>query len=85
MTGDKLRGHVSWTAGSPLLTTNPDSRGIGCYETYFPLSLLLPMQDYALSPQSNQRKGGLLCLAAAAVGLGDHAAPFLQVQFLLCV
>lgn len=36
------------------------------------------MQDYALSPQANQRKGGLLCLAAAAVGLGDAGSAHLQ-------
>lgn len=35
-------------------------------------------QDYALSPQANQRKGGLLCLAAAAVGLGDAGAAHLH-------
>jgi Vacuolar 14 Fab1-binding region len=35
-------------------------------------------QDYALSPQANQRKGGLLCLAAAAVGLGDAGSAHLQ-------
>lgn len=27
--------------------------------------------EYAFSPQANHRKGALLCLAAAAVGLGD--------------
>lgn len=31
-------------------------------------------QDYALSQQANQRKGGLLCLAAAAVSI-SHPAP----------
>jgi Vacuolar 14 Fab1-binding region len=36
------------------------------------------VQDYALSPQANQRKGGLLCLAAAAVGLGDAGSAHLQ-------
>lgn len=35
-------------------------------------------EDYALSPQANQRKGGLLCLAAAAVGLGDAGAAHLH-------
>ncbi len=34
-------------------------------------------QDYALSPQANQRKGGLLCLAAAAVGLSEAGAAYL--------
>ena len=28
--------------------------------------------EFAFSPQANHRKGALLCLAAAAVGLGDH-------------
>ncbi len=30
------------------------------------------VNDYASSPQANCRKGGLLCLAAAAVGLANH-------------
>lgn len=30
------------------------------------------VNDYASSPQANSRKGGLLCLAATAVGLANH-------------
>lgn len=37
------------------------------------------MQDYARNPQANQRKGGLLCLAAAAVGLGEKGGPYLHL------
>ena len=36
------------------------------------------VQDYAFSPQANHRKGGLLCLAATAVGLANNNQEFLQ-------
>ncbi|KAK9810224.1 hypothetical protein WJX72_006988 [[Myrmecia] bisecta] len=35
------------------------------------------VEDFAFSSQANYRKGGLLCLAATAVGLADHNAEFL--------
>lgn len=42
------------------------------------LSLLdLLVEEYALSPQANSRKGGMIGLAAAAVGLGDEARKYL--------
>ena len=34
--------------------------------------------DFAFSPQANYRKGGLLCLAATAVGLANNNQEFLQ-------
>ena len=36
------------------------------------------VQDFAFSPQANYRKGGLLCLAATAVGLANNNQEFLQ-------
>ncbi|KAK9855185.1 hypothetical protein WJX84_004974, partial [Apatococcus fuscideae] len=35
--------------------------------------------DFAFSPQANSRKGGLLCLAATAVGLADHNIEYLPL------
>ncbi|KAL0055697.1 hypothetical protein WJX82_003331 [Trebouxia sp. C0006] len=36
------------------------------------------IEDFAFSPQANYRKGGLLCLAATAVGLANNNQEFLQ-------
>ncbi|KAL0036125.1 hypothetical protein WJX79_004382 [Trebouxia sp. C0005] len=36
------------------------------------------IEDFAFSPQANYRKGGLLCLAATAVGLANKNQEFLQ-------
>jgi len=36
------------------------------------------IDDFAMSPQANHRKGGLLALAAATVGLASEASPHLE-------
>jgi vacuole morphology and inheritance protein 14 len=38
------------------------------------------IDDFAMSPQANYRKGGLLALAAATVGLASEASPHLEVK-----
>ncbi|KAJ7234738.1 hypothetical protein O6H91_Y450000 [Diphasiastrum complanatum] len=41
--------------------------------------------DYALSPQANHRKGGLIGLAAATVGLASEAAQYLDVSLFMTI
>lgn len=55
-------------------------RGLVAQQDHQRISSLLHLlvHDFALSPQSNHRKGGLIGLAAATMGLGSDAAQHLE-------
>lgn len=55
-------------------------RGLVAQQDHDRISSLLSLlvNDFALSPQSNHRKGGLIGLAAATMGLGSEAVQHLE-------